>query len=940
MRKYEDPRLSGENRLPPRSYYIPGGVSRRVDLNGEWRFAFFPEDDQVPERIERWDTIPVPSCWQNQGYEPPNYTNVNYPFPVDMPYVPDSNPCGVYERDFELREIWGRVYYVLEGVSSCAFVTVNDVYAGYTQGSRLMAEFDVTEFLHIGVNTLRVYVLKWCFGSYLEDQDAFRYNGIFRDTYLLERPRGHIGDVEMIPNGRSIRLRLHGPAHVGIFAGEEKLTEADFVDEFEYFPENPILWNAEKPFLYKVELSRAGETIELFTGLREVSVSGECELLVNGVPVKLHGVNHHDTSKFRGWCQTAEELRKDLELMKSLNINCVRTSHYPPSPVFLRLCDELGLYVVLETDIETHGFLRRRANTPYRYDNAPGEWPCTNSEWRGEFLSRMERAVECFKNSPSVIMWSLGNESGYGENHRAMFEYLKRRDPSRLAHYEGASASGDYETPGVVSWMYTSRERLESAARDQNIRRPVFFCEYSHAMGNGPGDVWDYNALFDRYPKLIGGCVWEWADHVAVRDGVQLYGGDFPGELTNSGNFCCDGMVFASRELKSGSREIKAAYQPIETQLREGRLRVRNRLDFTNLNEYALILEVERDGEIVSSRELSLDLPPHKWAEVELPESPASCRLGAHLRCRLVRDSAEWAATEHPLPSKIEPAPRSAAPLELTQDARYVYARGEGFEYAFSKLHGTFVSAVIAGSERLAGPVALTVFRAPTDNDRNIRSLWVDDDEWTGENWNKTFTKVYDVTVEGNAISVRGSLAGVSREPAIRFDMRCEFFADGGVETTLHAQVREGVFWLPRLGFEWTLPGGSGDFTYYGKGPGENYSDMSHCALTGLYRSSAADEYVNYVRPQEHGNHMGVRELRIGGLRFTGEFAANVSEFTALDLFRARHTNELERDGNVHLRVDYRVGGLGSNSCGPELDPAHRISERDISFAYRFEPDV
>ena len=936
MRIYENPKVTSENRLPPRSWYIPGGISEKIDLNGVWRFKFFPEDELAEGEITDWDTIPVPSCWQLQGYENPNYTNVSYPYPVDMPAVPDANPCGVYERDFDIARLWGRVYYVLEGVSSCAFVTVNGRYVGFTQGSRLRAEFDVTGFVREGQNTLRVYVLKWCCGSYLEDQDAFRYNGIFRETYLLQRPEGHIGDVEMIPNGRSIHVKLDGPAHARVLDGNDVLFETEFENEFEYAPENPVLWNAEKPHLYTVELERAGETVTLKAGLREISVSDKYELLINGVPVKLHGVNHHDTGKYRGWCQTEEELRRDLELMKSLNINCVRTSHYPPHPAFVSMCDELGLYVVLETDIETHGFSHRRCDPPCGYDHKEGEWPCTHEDWKDEFLSRMERALELHKNAPSVIFWSLGNESDYGDNHRAMLRYLKERDPSRLSHYEQASAQGDFETPDVVSWMYASCQRLEEAALDPEIKKPVYLCEYAHAMGNGPGDVWAYNEMFDNYPKLCGGCVWEWADHVVVRDGVQLYGGDFPGELTHDGNFCCDGMVLADRSFKAGTMEIKAAYQPIATCLEDGKLTVRNRFDFTNLNEYTLTLEMERDGEVVDSRALRLDLPPHGSWEIAVPALFSSCRYGAHLRCRLTKDGAEWAATEHEL-SVPRVAGTDAAPLAVTEDRRFIYAAGEGFAYTLSKLHGSLVSAVVDGVERLAAPTTLGVFRAPTDNDRNIKYHWAG--AWNSENWDKAFTKIYACTVNGSAVTFRGSLAGVSRSPSLFFETRWTFFADGAVKVSSAFKVREETFFLPRLGFEWTLTG-DGAFSYYGKGPGENYADMCHCALTGLYHSTAQREYVPYVRPQEHGNHTGVKRLTVNGLTFEAEnMEACVSEYTAQELYAAAHTNELHKDGFTHLRTDYRVSGLGSNSCGPELAEAYWLDEKEMSFTFIFRPE-
>ena len=368
MRIYENPEMTSHNRLAPRSYYIPGGRSEHLPLNGTWNFAFFDRDIDVPQEITAWDTIPVPSCWQLHGYEHPNYSNVNYPYPVDIPYVPDDNPCGVYQRQFELEEVWGKVYFVFEGVASCAFLYVNGQEVGFTQGSHLPAEFDITPYVHAGTNTIRVQVLKWCCGSYLEDQDFFRMNGIFRDVYILQRPEGHIADVEMIPNDKAISLKINGTAEARLYAGEALLCKQNFTDTLSYAPEEPVLWNAEKPFLYRVELERDGEILTFHTGLRSIAISDRYELLINGVSVKLHGVNHHDTSKFRGWCQSMEELRADLQLMKDLNINCVRTSHYPPHPQFMQMCDEMGFYVVCETDLETHGILRRNSNVAYCYD--------------------------------------------------------------------------------------------------------------------------------------------------------------------------------------------------------------------------------------------------------------------------------------------------------------------------------------------------------------------------------------------------------------------------------------------------------------------------------------------------------------------------------------------------------------------------------------------
>ena len=937
MRHYENPERTSENRCAPRSWYIPGGVSRQILLNGDWQFAYFTRDIDVPEVIAAWDTIPVPSCWQLQGYENPNYSNINYPYPCDPPYVPDDNPCGVYQRQFELDK-WGRTYFVFEGVSSCAYLYINGRYVGFTQGSHLLAEFDITDYVNQGVNTVTVKVLKWCCGSYLEDQDFFRYNGIFRDVYLLQRPQHHIGDVEMIPDDKAIAVKLQGEAQIRVFDGDHLLIQTQMHDTFRYSPAAPKLWNAEKPHLYRVELERAGEIITLYAGLRKIEISDRQELLVNGVAVKLHGVNHHDTDPNRGWCQSEETLRRDLELMKTLNINCVRTSHYPPAPVFLRLCDELGLYVVCETDIETHGFLRRLPNVPYYYDVESGAWPCTKAEWKREFVDRMVRMVENYKNHASIFMWSTGNESGHGCNHIEMLRWTKRRDPSRLTHAEDASRKGQFHNADVYSMMYSSLKDVEGYALCDDIHMPVFLCEYSHAMGNGPGDVYDYNELFDRYPKLIGGCIWEWADHVVNVDGVQRYGGDFEGELTHDGNFCCDGLVFSDRSLKAGSLEAKAAYQPIRTSYENGVLTVYNRLDFTDLEEYEFHYCIEADGEVVESQQLWVHAKPHTAAQVEIPYEKQTCRFGAYLNVQLCKDGQVVAHTQHALPyqpTEVENAPAA----QLTEAGDSIIAEGAGFRYTFSKHYGAFVSLLVHDREQLAARPVLTAHRAPTDNDRNIQFRWMQLNEWQGENLDKSFVKVYDCRVENGEILVKGALSGISRAPLLRFTQRVRIDANGKVDVTLAGDIRPDAIWLPRLGYEFTLPGETKAFTYYGNGPCESYRDMCHAGSVGLFESHADKEYVPYVRPQEHGNHTAVKWLRIGDLEFTAqEMEINVSAISTAALTKAAHTDELIADGNTHLRIDYKVSGLGSNSCGPDLEKVYRLDEKQIKFRYSMFP--
>ena len=938
MRPYENPQKTSENRCAPRSCYIPGGIYEYHLLNGTWNFAYFDRDADVPETVENWDTIPVPSCWQLQGYENPNYSNINYPYPCDPPYVPDDNPCGVYEREFSLERKWGKVYFVLEGVSSCAYLYINGTYVGFTQGSHLQAEFDITDCIRQGSNTLRVKVLKWCCGSYLEDQDFFRYNGIFRDVYILQRPEGHITDVEMIPNDREISLRLDGEATVRIRAGETLLTEAVMRDSFTFAPEHPVLWNAEKPHLYTVELERNGEIITLKTGLRKIAISDKYELLINGVSVKLHGVNHHDTSAHRGWCQTDEELRRDLLLMKELNINCVRTSHYPPTPKFIDLCDEIGLYVVCETDIETHGFLRRLPNVAYRYDVESGAWPCTKAEWRQEFLDRMRRMVENYKNHPSIFMWSTGNESGHGCNHIEMIRWTKNRDDTRLVHAEDASRKGQIHNADVYSMMYSSLADVEGYANCDDINMPVFLCEYSHAMGNGPGDVWYYNELFDKYPKLIGGCIWEWADHVVTVDGVQKYGGDFPGEQTHDGNFCCDGLVFSDRSLKAGSLEAKAAYQPIRTHYEDNRLTVYNRLDFTDLNEYEFQWWIEVDGVRTAGEDLVLEIPPHTGRILEIPYEAVPCQYGVTLNTRLTRDGREVAHTQHSLPG-ILPKVLKEPLAELTEDGQYIYAEGDGFRYTFSKRYGVFTSIQVAGREQLADKPVLTAHRAPTDNDRSIRFRWMQLDEWRGENLDKSFMKTYDCRVENGEILVDGAMSGISRAPLLRYTLRVRISVTGTVDFELTGSVRPDAIWLPRLGYEFTLPEENSVFTYYGSGPSESYRDLCHAGAVGLHISAADREYVPYVRPQEHGNHTAVKLLYIGDLEFTAEnMEICVSQYSSAALTKAEHTDELVSDGRTHLRIDYKVSGLGSNSCGPELEKPYRLDEKELTFRFTLRP--
>ncbi len=943
MRVYENFNKTYENREPQRAYYIPYDTLEKALkgdrseskyyklLNGTWNFAFYKSDMLVPEIITEWDKVPVPSCWQALGYENPGYTNVNYPHPIDPPYVPDDNPCGVYERSFDIDDLWcsRNTYIVFEGVSSCMFLYINGSYVGYSQGSHLQAEFDISKYLKHGKNTVTVRVIKWCVGSYLEDQDFFRFSGIFRDVYLLSREEGHIKDVFIKADAKSIEVDCD---NYEIYDNGTKIENLV----------NPILWNAENPHLYTVVVKGETEFLSFNVGMREFRISEKSELLVNGVPVILKGVNHHDTHPLNGYCMSDEEIMNDLVLMKELNINTIRTSHYPPTPEFLNMCDKLGFYVIDETDIETHGFSSRIGNRYKGFDVDDSIWPCQNDDFADMFVERMQRMVERDKNHACIIMWSTGNESGYGVNQDKMVEWAKTRDTSRLFHCEDASRKGTNENFDIYSRMYTSPEDIEEYALNEDKNQPYFLCEYSHAMGNGPGDLNDYMKMFKKYPKLIGGCIWEWADHVFVVDGIQRYGGDF-GELTSDGNFCCDGLVFSDRSFKAGSFNAKYVYQYFDAQLEDDKIKITNWYDFTNLDRYKIAISLEVDGVKNKEKEFRVSVEPHESVMVDIPfDIPKICRYGIYINIFLFEDNGREAGM-------IQLKPRfTLYPIEITdkhlnveEDNLKFYITGNNYSYTFNKHYGAFESMKKDGRELLANMTSVGIWRAPTDNDRRIKNRWgyFNGNNTSGENLNRAFTKVYSCQLKENTITVNASVAGVARIPILSYTAVYSFYSNGEIKVTLDASVRDcgSEFYLPRFGMEFTLLNSNDTFTYYGMGERECYCDMNSHARVGMYQSSAKDEYVNYVMPQEHGNHTKTKMLKMGmGLGFVTdtEFEFSVSQYTAKQLEEALHTDELIPNGFTNVRIDYKNSGLGSNSCGPALNQKYQLNDKKIHFEF------
>lgn len=957
MRKYENLNYLQENRLPQRAYYIPENVGAYILLNGEWDFSFFERDyDEAPSQIGKID---VPSCWQTRGYERPYYTNLVYPYPVDPPYVPMDNPMGVYTRKFNIQDMDRKHYIVFEGVSSCLELFVNGQFAGYTQASRLQAEFDITEFVWEGSNEITAKVRKWCSGSYLEDQDCFRYSGIFRDVYLLSRPLGHVVDVDVATSGNDIIIKLEGSATICLYDAEGELLEKqEAEDKVKFTVKEPVRWNAEKPYLYELTFQYKEEVFRQKVGFVEYGVNERGAFTVNGIEVKLKGVNHHDTHPINGYTMTDDELLEDLKLMKKLNMNCVRTSHYPPTPKFLEFCNQLGLYVMLETDIETHGFSSREAGgNGYDCLNNNQDWIGNQAEWLEAYMERMIRAYHRDKNQPCIFSWSTGNESGHCDNHYEMIKWVKKTDPRRLVHCEDASRASDtsneslrepsyYYRADMYSKMYPKYEELEKYAMDDTKPLPYFLCEYSHAMGNGPGDVGDYWEVINKYPKLIGGCIWEWADHTFIEDGVPKYGGDF-GELTSDSNFCADGLVSYNRKYKAGTLHAKYAYQYIGFELVGNEVIITNLHDFTNLNIYRIELQVQVDGKAVESKKFVLDLEPKQNDKISF-SMPEQCELGAFVVCRAYylnepewMSSEEWdevmALWEKELSVPKVPVISATCPASIQEMENVYVISGNKYSYQISKHTALPIHMICNGKEQLMAPVKLTVWRAPIDNERRIKNKFGHPNTWEGENYDRIFSHVYEHRKKENQLYFEGSLAGVGRKPFLYYQLQYTFGADGNINVELEAKVRENCMWLQRFGFEFKLISENNQFTYFGRGPLENYCDMHLHTTTGWFESNTAKEYVPYIMPQEHGNHTACKVLQFeNGLTFTTEdtFEINVSEYSTEVLTKAEHIDELQSNGMVNVRIDYKNSGVGSNSCGPALMEKYRLNEKEFCFAF------
>ena len=990
---YETPGVTSVGAMPDRAYFEPfpeydweAGKRREESgsfrfLNGNWRFHRYENLPQVEEAFirpdfkeDKFDSIPVPSVWQCLGYDRHQYTNTQYPIPYDPPYVPFENPCGAYITwfDSDPQKKAFRKYLNFEGVDSCFYVWLNGEFVGFNKISHSTVEFDVTDLVRDGKNKLTVLVLKWCDGTYLEDQDKLRMTGIFRDVYLLYRPQNHIRDLFLTQSfsdhfqKAQLRAALEflgekGEAAYSFRDGEKELASGVSKNgEIVISLDAPVLWNAESPYLYTLLLSSCGETICEKVGFRQIEIKGGVVLL-NGVPIKIKGVNRHDSDPVTGYVQSTAQMERDLTLMKQHNINAVRTSHYPNSPLFLKLCDRYGFYVIAEADVEAHGGIDTYGATYTEIGKLAAD-----PRFSDAISARVQRCVKRDKNRPCVVFWSLGNESGYGDNFVRAANWVKQYDPSRLLQYESSiypypGSSGDISPLDVMSRMYASTGEIEEYFA-QPQKKPFLQCEFCHAMGNGPGDLEDYFRQIYRYDGFVGGLVWEWCDHAVYAGNVEngrkkfLYGGDF-GDFPNYGNFCVDGLVSPDRKPSTGLLEYKNVLRPVRMRAvdpENGVFAVRNCLDFTALSEYAAIrYEITQNGSTVGQGEVpAFPLAPHEETQITVPyRLPVSGRCFIRFRyerkreCPPVEAGAELGFDQFELPVAgkfpVEMVPEKGG-VTFSEDEISVHIRGSRFEYVFSKPEGVFTRLSVQDEELLTRPMEYNLWRAPTDNDRNLRV------EWEKAGYDRARVKVYRTEVwqtpEGISLECRLSLTPVFLQPILHILARYGIAPSGKISLSLHVRKDPVMPSLPRFGVRLFLPESSRRLRYFGLGPQESYADKHRAAYMGLFQSDVTSQYVDYIRPQENGSHCGCEYLALRNSRtavqVTAEepFSFNVSPYTQEELTRKKHDFELVNTGAAVLCIDYRQNGIGSNSCGPELLRQYRFDDKDFTFRFTLTP--
>lgn len=992
---YENPDVLHVGTQENRSYYIPydlKGKEMRKMLNGIWQFKFYPNPEEVENFLEEeilpdsLKDIEVPSNWQLLGYDRNQYVNLIYPFPYDPPYVPVDNPCGLYTRTVTLteEEQKNRIHLNFEGVDSCFYLWINKNFAGYSQVSHSTSEFDITELVREGENLIQVLVLKWCDGSYLEDQDKFRQSGIFRDVYILMRPEQYIRDYTIrtllkdTMDSALITLEVEtvGKPEVQwvIKDNQDTVIYKSAVEEghASFQIDNPLLWNAEEPVLYRLEISTREEVITQRFGIRDIKVKNGV-VLVNGQAVKFKGVNRHDSSPYTGAAVSREHALTDLKLMKEHNINAIRTSHYPNSPWFTQMCDEYGFYVIGESDMESHGCGEVYATEDLDYVSQIAK----DKQFKKAVLDRVQRNVIRDKNRTSVLIWSLGNESGYGENFIDAGYWVKEYDPTRLLHYEGCTwqewQQQDRSMLDMVSRMYASTDWVEEYCENKENKKPFIQCEFCHAMGNGPGDLEENFQQIYRYDNYCGGFVWEWCDHgVYMGKGPEgrdkfYYGGDF-GDFPNDGNFCMDGLVYPDRRVHTGLLEYKNVIRPVrlqEARLTEGIVVLENKLDFLNLKDYIKIhYEIKEDGNLLAEGWMEApDIAPHGRESVyleALKENSAEVAGNRYLKLEYIqkKDALLTKAgnilgfdqicifEQFGIPSlsrkegKGESSFNNGSSLRIKEEGRKYEIAGEGFVYEFSKVKGTFEKLERGQEELLKAPMEYNVFRAPTDNDKNILL------DWRSAGYDRTVTRVYECTAaeEENKVTLtcKMSMGAVSLQNFLWFNAIWTVTDNGNISLKFDGEFDESFPFLPRLGLLLKLSGAYQNVSYFGYGPNESYCDKHRGSYIDSFKTTVKELHEDYLRPQENGSHYYCKYVKLSNgnnmLSVYGNqpLSFSASNYTIEELTNKKHNFELEEADYVTMCIDYMQSGVGSNSCGPELLPSYRLKDRKIGWEMAF----
>ncbi len=984
------------NMMKRRSYYIPfvdtnealtvkdrNKQNNFFSLNGKWKFNYFNSLQLIKEindinEINFPTTMEVPSVWQVNGYDYNQYTNVKYPIPYNPPFVPKDNPCAVYQKEFDFKISPEKYDYNInfEGVDSCFYFWINGTFVGYSQISHSISEFDITPLLVNGKNTITVLVLKWCDGTYFEDQDKFRMSGIFRDVYILKRAKSRILDYKVIPTinvldkegkisveilstigNPNIKYTLINPNNDKISSGniENNNLQIDIKDI--------ELWSAESPSLYTLLLETENEVIKERIGMREVKIENAV-LKINNVPIKLKGVNHHDSSPTKGYVVAYDDLILDLKLMKECNINSIRASHYPKSPIFYELCDEYGFYVMNEADIETHGVVELYGKGYLDNYNMIAD----DKTYENVIIDRIDSSIVPFKNRSCIFMWSLGNESGFGVNFESGAKYAKELDTTRPVHYEGAyyaskERKNDFSNLDVISRMYPSLEEIEDYFKN-GIDKPFILCEYAHAMGNGPGGLIEYDDLIQNHDEFAGAYVWEWCDHAILihesKDGKKAYGygGDF-GEENHDGNFCVDGLVYPDRKPHTGLLEYKNINRPIralEFDQANKKVKLKNMLNFTNANEVLDInYKVLLDGEVILVDKLileSLNPQEEKWYKLNISELPVGI-ITILIESSIKYDHSLYKkgtilghdqfiikneATNIESVNKLTQITNDEEKLNVEESINKIKITNSRLTYVYNKNTGTFEFIESLGEVFIDNPLEFVIWRSPTDNDRKIKNDWIE------AGFNQITTYVYNTEIKeySNKLEIVSFLSLIPpyREKVVDVTVTWTIYPCGLINCNIEANKNMKTPYLPRFGVELKLNKSYENVNYFGFGPYENYIDKNSSCYLGRFNSKVSEMHEDYIKPQENGSHHFCREVSInnnsGKLYILSEndFAFNASHFSIYQLTNTSHNFDLNEENFTYLIVDYKQSGIGSNSCGPDLPEEYRLNEEKFSYNF------